>query len=245
MIILNTGLFIILWILLGIAGLLIFILVCPIFYDINLDCKELSYKKINGEFKVKIMFFILAFHLLKNEYKIEKYIKILFLRLYLSDKKKHIKKSAVSEQEENDSSDFLTDIQNNVFVKKIKAILKKKDKLIRLYENEKTGKAVTKAKFLLHKILKHILPKKVSGKLLMGFEAPDITGKVYGIYSLIDEYLKTALVVIPDFENEIFCGKIKVHGTVVPIHLILYVLRLMFDKHIKITIRRAKKILRG
>ncbi len=295
MTILSTGLSIILLILSGIAGLLVLILICPIVYDLHIDCKELSYKKINGELKVKIMFFILAFNLLKMETEIDKYISILFLRFPLSDETgtvkkfsnaeksdkkadkvnsknyssksdesdKHVKSSEKSfdsisddiddkkEYEFTDFCDFLSNFSKKTqdkmiaVIKKIKAVLKKKDRLIKLYENEKTGKAFTKARLVLSRTLRHISPKRISGSFLIGFEAPDITGKVYGMYSLIDEYLRTDLIVTPDFDNEVFCGKIRICGRIVPIYVILYTLRLVFDKDIKTTFKRAKKILGG
>lgn len=249
MIILNTGLSIILWILSGIAGLLILLLVCPVLYDISLDCRELSYDKIDGRFRVRIMFFVLTFCFIKKENKDEKYIRFLFLKLLLPEKVENIKDNSDSKEsdDENNSSNFLIRILNKItgFIKKTGVISKKKDRLIRLYENENTGMAVTKAKVLLEKILRHILPKKVSGELSMGFESPDITGKVYSIYSLIDGYLNTDLIVTPDFDNEVFCGKMKIYGIIIPIYVILYALRFICDRHIKITIGRAKKILRG
>ena len=223
MIILNTGLSIILWILSGIAGLLILLLVCPVLYDISLDCRELSYDKIDGRFRVRIMFFVLTFCFIKKENKDEKYIRFLFLKLLLPEKVENIKDNSDSKEsdDENNSSNFLIRIRNKItgFIKKTGVISKKKDRLI--------------------------LPKKVSGELLMGFESPDITGKVYSIYSLIDGYLNTDLIVTPDFDNEVFCGKMKIYGIIIPIYVILYALRFIFDRHIKITIGRAKKILRG
>ena len=64
----------------------------------------------------------------------------------------------------------------------------------------------------LKKIIRKLLPRKISANVTYGFSSPDLTGKVYGIYCLIADRFSRDSEVLPDFDREIFEGRIKARG---------------------------------
>ena len=64
----------------------------------------------------------------------------------------------------------------------------------------------------LKKLIRKLLPRKISANVTYGFSSPDLTGKVYGIYCLIADRFSRDSEVLPDFDREIFEGRIKARG---------------------------------
>lgn len=272
MILMNTAFSVIIWIFAILLSLIILLLVCPVLYRISFDCKKLSYDDIDGILEIKILFFILSLGISKNRKDIKGHLKIIFIKLNINkDKKKSYKpkqSQAVTDEEPNKSEkkekiigsnqkadlDINENIENSPFdleekidsiLNKINKLIHKKDRFLDLLENERTLRAIEATKKYLPKAILHILPVKTTGRLIMGLAEPDMTGKVYGCYCVIAEYINTDLVITPDFENEIFLGRIYISGRVIPIYIGITALRLFFNKDIKMTINRAKKILGG
>ncbi|MDO4277650.1 MAG: DUF2953 domain-containing protein [Lachnoclostridium edouardi] len=59
-----------------------------------------------------------------------------------------------------------------------------------------------------------MLPKKVRGKLYIGFEDPYMTGQAMAVAGLLCPIYKNALQVYPDFENQILEGELFIKGRV-------------------------------
>ena len=81
-----------------------------------------------------------------------------------------------------------------------------------IYNSNEGKNSLYAIKKHLKKIFLKILPRKIKAKLTFGFSSPDLTGKIYGIYCLIAHRFTRDSEVIPDFENEIFEGKITAKG---------------------------------
>lgn len=87
---------------------------------------------------------------------------------------------------------------------------------IRYYRNvwnsNEAKNALRVIKKRLLKILKKILPRRISADVTYGFSSPDMTGKVFGIYCLIRKRFDKKSVVIPDFDRQVFIGKVSAFG---------------------------------
>ena len=97
----------------------------------------------------------------------------------------------------------------------------------------------------LKKLIRKLLPRKISANVTYGFSSPDLTGKVYGIYCLIADRFSRDSEVLPDFDREIFEGRIKARGCFnlwgILINVIAIVLNKDAIKIIKSVKRHMKK----
>ncbi len=81
-----------------------------------------------------------------------------------------------------------------------------------IYNSNEGKNALRKIGKHLKKIFRKILPRKISANVIYGFSSPDLTGKVYGVYCLIADRFSKDSEVIPDFDREIFEGRIRARG---------------------------------
>ena len=134
-----------------------------------------------------------------------------------------------TEDGDSDGSDAVSDAPDGLFDKlsglmekikcKYRAFYDKIVKVrseIRYYRNilnsNEAAYALRVIKKRLKKVLKLILPRKVTCDLVYGFSSPDLTGKVYGLYCMFRNRFSKGSKVIPDFENEVFEGFIEAKG---------------------------------
>ena len=126
------------------------------------------------------------------------------------------------EDTDDGSSDGADEDEEGPFAKlkyKFEEICDKIDKVkseIRYYYNiynSNEGKnALRKTGKHLKKIFRKLLPRKITANVTYGLSSPDLTGKVYGVYCLIADRFSGDSEVIPDFDREIFEGRIKAKG---------------------------------
>lgn len=64
------------------------------------------------------------------------------------------------------------------------------------------------------KILRSIRPRKLKVKGIIGFESPDVTGKVYGYICMLYPFYGNNVSITPDFENKILEGDLYCRGHV-------------------------------
>ncbi len=72
--------------------------------------------------------------------------------------------------------------------------------------------AVRNLKKRLMRILKKVLPRRVHADIVYGFDSPDITGKVYGLYCIFRNRFDKSSVVRPDFDKAVFEGIVFAKG---------------------------------
>lgn len=143
--------------------------------------------------------------------------------------------------------DKLKDFFNNI-KDKFKSIFKKitelkdKTKEIKSFITAQTTKeAYRYGKKIIVKLLKHILPKKIQGNVHFGFEEPHTTGEVLGYIAMGFATFKINpkyIVIEPDFENEIFEGKLKCRGRIFLVIVGIYILKFYFKKEIHHIIKK-------
>lgn len=147
-----------------------------------------------------------------------------------------------TEDEMADSGDFLNENADHVSLKdseensgndpdgnaaekftklkyKVREICDKIDKVrseYRYYHNvlnsNEAAYAYRNLKKRLFRILKKVLPRKVHAGVIYGFDSPDLTGKVYGLYCIFRNRFDRSSHVTPDFDKAFFEGEVYAKG---------------------------------
>ncbi len=109
-------------------------------------------------------------------------------------------------------------------------------------KNESTKATIRLLLGKLKNIIVHILPKKVKGNLIFGFDDPALTGEILGVASLFYPKYQKKLKLIPVFEQQILEGKVQVKGRIVIAYIIWQAIKIVLDKNAKLTFQNAKKL---
>lgn len=64
------------------------------------------------------------------------------------------------------------------------------------------------------KLLRHILPRKIRGRLVFGFEDPSWTGQVLGVAAILYPVYQDRLQLIPVFDQAILEGEVRFSGRI-------------------------------
>ena len=106
----------------------------------------------------------------------------------------------------------------------------------RLLKAKVTKRAFQYVKEVGLKMLKHIRPRKVEGKLTFGMEQPDQTGKTLGYLSIGCAVLRIPLNkmnIIQDFEKKVLDGYLQVKGKILLGIVLVYLVKLYFNRDVK------------
>ncbi|PKM68056.1 MAG: hypothetical protein CVU95_05260 [Firmicutes bacterium HGW-Firmicutes-2] len=98
-------------------------------------------------------------------------------------------------------------------------------------------------KFVLgkvHKMIKSILPRHIEADIIFGFDDPATTGLVLGGISMFYPCYGNTVDVIPNFEEVMFEGDIKIRGKIVIGVLVYYGLRIIIDKRVRSIIKAVR-----
>ena len=98
-------------------------------------------------------------------------------------------------------------------------------------------------KFVLgkvHKMIKSILPRRIEADIIFGFDDPATTGLVLGGISMFYPCYGNAVVIIPNFEEVMFEGDLKIRGKIVIGVLVYYGLRVIIDKRVRSIIKAVR-----
>ena len=108
-------------------------------------------------------------------------------------------------------------------------------------QNEENKKAFHLAKRQIFAVLRHVLPRKLEGKLHFGFDDPYTTGQVltwispfYGLYG-------RHVQVCPDFLEPCLEGELKLKGRIRLGTLLFLVFRMLQNKQIRLWIRKWRE----
>lgn len=123
---------------------------------------------------------------------------------------------------------------------KIKNILYNMKYYIDILQEEDTKQLISHALQLLLKILKSIRPRvlKVNGEF--GFNTPDTTGQVYGVYCMLRPSLGENVNLIPNFEESVLSGDVYFKGRITIFVLVINALRILFDKRLRPLMKKLK-----
>lgn len=94
----------------------------------------------------------------------------------------------------------------------------------------------------IKKLIRHILPVKVEGKVTFGFEDPSITGRIVALLGMSIPFHKNRIQVMPLFQTDrnILEGNIKMKGRIYGVVLVKTAAEIYFNKNVKYMINRWK-----
>lgn len=173
------------------------------------------------------------------------------------------------EQEETEKDEGVFEAAINAiadFLEKIKDILRKIkkavtniwytikhlcDKIVKIWENigyyigvfgeDETKKAFLVCRQELYKIWKNIRPSKCRAELLLGTGEPDTTGYILAAHGILYPVIGNAIIIEPDFENQVVEGKFFLKGRITVFVLLHAVIKIYFDKNIRYFLKRFKR----
>lgn len=128
---------------------------------------------------------------------------------------------------------------------KLSGLKKKKAGYTKLYNNARTKEAVKVVKKQLIRLLKHLKPTKVRGRVRYGSGDPADTGKHLGYMSVLFPLYGDNIDITPDFEEKVLEGDLFIKGRIRLIKVVRCGLGIIINKNCRITYKRFKKISGG
>jgi len=156
--------------------------------------------------------------------------------------------SIVKEKTENSYTDVVSRRYRS-FRNRIRAFMKKVSDLWQKFEwsydfltDERTGYAIACVLGEIKKIFIHILPKKVSGRLMFGFEDPSITGRVLAVAGMTLPYHRNRVEIEPRFEEkDQLEADVAMQGRLYGIRLLVSGVRVLLNRDVWFVIKTLKR----
>ena len=102
--------------------------------------------------------------------------------------------------------------------------------------DEATKEAYGYGKDILFRLIRHVKPRNIRANIRLGFAYPDVTGKTLGYLAMAYAAFginPKKIQILPDFENKIFEGNIRMKGRFMIGVVLIHVLRLYLKKEIR------------
>lgn len=115
---------------------------------------------------------------------------------------------------------------------------KKYQKMQEFINNEENRKTFRLLLRQTKKLLKHLLPRKVNGRICFGFEDPYYTGQVLTVVSPFYGLYAKSLSLEPVFGEKALEGDVKISGYIRPGTLIFIALRVFANKNFRILLKK-------
>ena len=112
---------------------------------------------------------------------------------------------------------------------------------IKILQTESFKRAFALCREQLLRLMKIVLPRKVSGTFTIGMEDPAATGQILSIYGILYPLIGDSITVIPDFEKPVMGGSFRFKGKITAFTLIRIAAKIYFDKDLKRVICLFKK----
>lgn len=125
-------------------------------------------------------------------------------------------------------------------VDKIKNIFANIKYYLDVLQEKETKELLSKVFESLLKILKSIRPRKLVVNATVGFDTPDTTGKMYGVYWVAKPIFGEHVDITPDFEQKILEGDFYLKGKITIFVLAINGLKILFNKNFKPVIKKFK-----
>ncbi len=131
-----------------------------------------------------------------------------------TDTEESVEETDDSEETDEPGAGFFDKIKSKIeeICDKIKGVRSEIRYYRNLYNSNEAKNALFVIKKRLKRIFRKVLPRKAHADITFGFDSPDLTGKVYGIYTMIAGRFDRTSSVRPDFERKIFEGNIFCKG---------------------------------
>lgn len=105
-------------------------------------------------------------------------------------------------------------------------------------ENKKTFRLIWRQ---FRAVIRHILPTKVRGTLVFGFEDPAVTGNVLAALSILYAWYGDALRITPVFDEKILEMEGSLKGRIRAGTLLVLLIRILLNKNFRVLVRRWRK----
>ena len=112
---------------------------------------------------------------------------------------------------------------------------------IKILQTESFKRAFVLCREQLLRLMKIVLPRKVSGTFTIGMEDPAATGQILSRYGILYPLIGDSITVIPDFEKPVMEGSFRFKGKITAFTLIRIAAKIYFDKDLKRVICLFKK----
>ena len=126
---------------------------------------------------------------------------------------------------------------------KIKEITDLKDKIVAFLTAETHKKAFQKLLKELLRLLKKLKPKKLKANVEYGFEDPYKTGSILAYLSMLYPFYGDNINIVPRFTEKVIKGDIFIKGRIRISYMANMGIRLILDKHIRLTIKEIMKLI--
>ncbi|MDO4977436.1 MAG: DUF2953 domain-containing protein [Eubacteriales bacterium] len=126
-------------------------------------------------------------------------------------------------------------------LKEKKGIRERLDEVKSMMEEYQIMKLLTILKNTLFRVLKHILPRKLEGRLRFGLDDPGITGRITGYAAAFYPFYCKTLTLQPDFQEKCLEGDLKGSGRIRLAFFLWILITLLLKKEIRKLIRLILK----
>lgn len=126
---------------------------------------------------------------------------------------------------------------------KMKALIQKKDLLMRFLSNETHKRAFSKGLKETKDLFRRLKPTRCSADLDFGCKDPAHTGYVLAAVSMIYPLIGEHSELRPDFERQILEGTVSLEGKIRLAFFLIAGCNLIFDKSVRITFRRIRQLI--
>lgn len=118
----------------------------------------------------------------------------------------------------------------------------KKDRWIAFLKDPANQRTYRLLKRQMFKLIRHILPQRISGRICFGFEDPAKTGQILAIISPFYAWYARRVEVIPVFEESLLAGELRLRGRIRIGSVLGMAAVTLFDKNFRALL---KKLLRA
>jgi len=127
-------------------------------------------------------------------------------------------------------------------IAKIKKLLHQKDEIQRILREPSTRNALKFAWEELKHLLKHILPRKISGYVEYGSDDPATTGQVLGILGIVYAGTGQLVEIRPDFTKAVLTCDVELKGHIQIFTLIVIAVKVFLHQELRQLITEIKNL---
>ena len=150
-----------------------------------------------------------------------------------------VKESEVKESEDKES--FISKISNayQQICGKVNTGQEKIEQVRIFLNDQENRKTIGLLWRQVKKLLRHVLPRKISGRVRFGFDDPATTGQILTYISPFYGLYAKTLKLEPIFEEKVLDGELHVKGHIRAATLLWIVIRVVLNKNFRVLLKKA------
>ena len=150
---------------------------------------------------------------------------------------KHRMKKEASDKKDKEKKSK-TDSEKMNITDKIRSLRENIEKWRELYDDYHGRELLLLLKDKILRLLGHILPVKLKGRLLFGFDDPSVTGRLTGIAALFYPKYEKNFTLEPDFQEKYFETELFCRGRIRPGYILGVGISILLDKNVRRIIKK-------